>query len=78
MHAIRTLLFVLSLGGCARSLPATLPPSSAASAAATEAPAATVARALRADPPLPGESTAGWEGLEPSTPAQHGGHGHAH
>src|SRR5689334_13040103 len=49
---------------CSRSVPASFPTGSAASTAAVEAPAAQVAVVLAADPPLPGESTADWPGLE--------------
>ncbi|UJR84353.1 hypothetical protein [Sandaracinus amylolyticus] len=78
----RTTLFAIviaaALAACTRSLPAAFPPSSPISSDAVEAPVADVGRALREDPPLPGESTQGWHGLEPaSIPASHGGHDHA-
>jgi hypothetical protein len=70
------------IGACSRRLPSTFPSSSAASSEAAQAPAAVVGRALREDPPLPGEPTAGWEGLEPSDAATSTSHahgaGHAH
>lgn len=69
------------LGACTRSVPSRFPSSSAASTDAAEAPIATVGIALREDPPLPGESTEGWEALEPTTSSEapaHGGHVHAH
>jgi len=70
---------VLALASaCTRSLPSTFPSSSAASLDAAEAPAANVGRALREEPPLPGEPTDGWEGLESSSTSAQGGHTHAH
>lgn len=58
-------LLAAPLGACSRSFPSTFPPSSAASSQAAEAPAAVVGRALVQEPPLPGEPTDGWIGLEP-------------
>ncbi|AKF03245.1 hypothetical protein [Sandaracinus amylolyticus] len=81
---MRTRSFVLAtalaavLAACTRSFPAAFPTSSPASSDATEAPVADVGRALREDPPLPGEPTRGWHGLEPaSVTPPHGGHDHA-
>jgi hypothetical protein len=58
------------LTGCAtRALPPSFPATAAASPAATAGAPAPVDTALRADPPLPGESTAGWAGLDdPASP----------
>lgn len=78
------LLATLSaLAGCApRSLPASFPPSSAASMSAPEAPLSRIGIALLEDPPPPGESTEGWYGLEPEPrrgdePARRPARGHA-
>lgn len=87
MHLRTVLLMMLlaaPLGACSRSVPSHFPRTSAASGEAPAGAPAVVGRALRADPPLPGESTDGWVGLDPqSAPAAHvGGHshggGHAH
>ncbi|MCC6877213.1 MAG: hypothetical protein IT378_23105 [Sandaracinaceae bacterium] len=65
--------------GCTRSMPSSFPRGSAASPEAAEAPRAVVARSLLEEPPLPGESTDGWDGLEsPAAADPHGGHRHAH
>ncbi|CAG0987897.1 hypothetical protein GPROT1_02768 [Gammaproteobacteria bacterium] len=65
--------------GCTRSMPSSFPRASAASPDAAEAPRALVARSLLGEPPLPGESTAGWDGLESAPAADpHRGHRHAH
>jgi hypothetical protein len=80
-HLVLLMLLAAPLGACSRSFPSTLPSSSAASSHAAEAPAAVVGRALRGDPPLPGEPTDGWEGLAPSdaspSPTHAHGAGHA-
>lgn len=75
-----------SIAGCSRSVPTTFPESSAASLQAADGRAAPVGRAIREEPPLPGESREGWEALERDAGApahgghhgHHGGHGHAH
>lgn len=55
---------VAALGAaCGPSLEAP-PATSAASENAAAAPAVSLATALRGDPPLPGDSTAGWVGLD--------------
>ncbi|HLM72085.1 MAG TPA: TolC family protein [Polyangiaceae bacterium] len=56
------------LAGCA-PLPASFPPTSAASPSAEEASIPRVGVALLEDPPPPGESTKGWPGLDPDPPA---------
>ena len=72
-----------ALAGCTpRAVPASFPASSAASPQAAEAPAPRVGIALAEDPPLPGESTEGWYGLEPkggqgAQPHHHHHHGPA-
>ncbi len=53
-----------STGCFSREVPATLPATSPASLSAVEAARAPVTRSLEGDPPLPGESTQGWRGLE--------------
>jgi hypothetical protein len=78
-----TMLLAAALSACSRSVPSHLPRTSPASAEAPAAAAAVVGRALREDPPLPGESTEGWSGLDAeSAAATHAGHahggGHAH
>lgn len=78
---MRTLLLAtlsaLVLASCGRTFPPTLA-RSAASLETEPARAALVGRALREDPPLPGEPLGGWEALEPVAAPQHGGHHHAH
>jgi hypothetical protein len=69
------LVIALALAACSRSFPANFPRGSAASSEAATPTPTLMARALREDPPLPGESTQGWEGLESSP---QGGHVHAH
>jgi hypothetical protein len=72
----------VALAGCApRSVPVPFPASTAASPEAAEAPSPRVGVALSEDPPLPGEPTAGWVGLEPAPgggadPHQHHHHHH--
>ncbi|AUX39389.1 hypothetical protein SOCE26_007800 [Sorangium cellulosum] len=81
------LLLAVALAGCApRSLPASFPASSAASPRAAEAQPPRIGVALAEDPPLPGEPTRGWVGLEPAPggagaggdPHQHHHHHHGH
>ncbi|MCB9596482.1 MAG: hypothetical protein H6719_27410 [Sandaracinaceae bacterium] len=78
----RHLLFAalaLALVGCSRELPTTFPSGSAASLDEPEAPVASVGVALEQEPPLPGEPSSGWEGLQRDAgAASHGGHDHAH
>ncbi len=73
------------VAACAsRPLNPSFPATSAASLDGDAVPAASVTTALEADPPLPGETTDGWSGLEsaPGQPSRahqphgHGGHGH--
>ena len=60
----------LSTGCATRALPLSFPATAAASPSAAAGTIAAVDGSLRADPPLPGESTAGWPGLEePGTAA---------
>jgi hypothetical protein len=76
---------LVALGCSSREVPSSFPAGSPASLSAAEAPRAEVARSLREDPPLPGESTDGWAGLEARdtapAPSAHehgtdGGHAH--
>lgn len=61
---------LLALAGCApRAVPASFPSSSAASPVSLEAPAPRIGAALAEDPPLPGEPTDGWRGLDADPPA---------
>jgi hypothetical protein len=79
--------FALLLVACAtRSVASHTPPRSAASEVAPEASAAVLTTSLTGDPPLPGEPSAGWVGLEPAAGAAaaaadphagHRGHGGA-
>lgn len=73
-------LFVALAAACSRSLPAAFPRDTAASPAAREAPAARVGVMLTEDPPLPGEPSAGWPGLDDAGAgdAPPGGHHHHH
>ncbi|WP_437876991.1 hypothetical protein [Sorangium sp. So ce513] len=76
------LILVAALAGCApRNRPASFPASSAASPQAAEAPPPRIGVALSEDPPLPGEPTTGWVGLESAgagaDPHQHHHH-HQH
>ncbi len=78
------------LSACApRAFPASFPPASAASPEAEAAPEARIGEMLQQEPPLPGESTEHWQGLEEQPPltkggaggqagAQEGGQGHGH
>ncbi|ADO74626.1 hypothetical protein [Stigmatella aurantiaca] len=64
------------LGACApRSFPKSFPRTSAASAEAEEAPVARLGGMLEQDPPLPGEPTGSWQGLEEHPPLTEGGAG---
>lgn len=80
--AVPRLALLATLLGVAACAPRTfnkeLPASSPASALAPAAPLpAVMGRALREDPPLPGESTEGWSGLAPEAGSpQEGGHAH--
>lgn len=67
------------LAGCGARLPSIPPPTSAASLSMRVARPPTVAASLLVDPPLPGEPTVGWEGLEaPAGSAPAHVHHHAH
>jgi predicted small lipoprotein YifL len=73
-----SLLWLLWLAGCGHGRPAPTP-RSAASLDAARGRSLSVARALTSEPPLPGESTEGWEGLEgerleAAPVASHGAH----
>lgn len=72
----KILLVLPFLLACTRAVPTEFPSSSAASADARPGRTSDVGIALRGDPPLPGEPTEGWPGLE-EEPRQ-GGHHHAH
>lgn len=84
MKMMKAVAFGALLGAaCSRSLPASFPPGSAASPEAREAPAARVGVVLAEDPPMPGEPSAGWLGLEPAAaddapPAMDHSHHHHH
>jgi len=65
---------LLGTGCASRSVPASFPNTSPASASAPEASRAPVPRALAEDPPLPGEPTEGWPGLRPAGEPAAGGH----
>jgi hypothetical protein len=69
MSQVIVYLFALIAAGCAvRSVPRSFPTGAAASPATPEAPRHPVVTTLRSHPPLPGEPTSGWTGLE-SPPA---------
>jgi hypothetical protein len=73
--------FALLLVACAtRSVPTHTPRRSAASEAAPEASAAVLTTSFAGDPPLPGEPSAGWVGLDSGNGAAAGSvdphHGH--
>ena len=73
---IWTLAPLLVVGGCAtRQVPAQFPSSAPVSHDAEAAPLPVVGRLTREHPPLPGEATDGWSGLE--EPAAQESH-HAH
>jgi heavy metal-binding protein len=64
------------LAACAsRAVPESVPQSSAASTQAPEARPHPVTRALSEDPPLPGATSSGWEGLQAPADSQHQHHG---
>jgi hypothetical protein len=67
-----------SAAACSRSAPASFPTGSAASLDAAEAPAARVGAVLAGDPPLPGEPTAGWPGLDDARSGDAPGAGEHH
>jgi outer membrane protein, heavy metal efflux system len=61
----KTMVASVLLVGCAtRSVPDRFPANSAASPGSPEGAAARTTRALEEDPPLPGESIEGWDGLQ--------------
>lgn len=70
----------LALVACAsRTLPESAPTGSALAFDGAPAPPADVTRALRSDPPLPGEASAGWPGLGADAPTgEHAHSAHAH
>ncbi|HEX5658794.1 MAG TPA: hypothetical protein VFX59_16455, partial [Polyangiales bacterium] len=69
----------LAIGGCAsRTVPASYPVEAASSPRAAEAAPAHVTVALNREPPLPGQSSAGWPGLAPGDPAHTPAAGHHH
>ena len=83
MNRLPTIALALSVAlsaGCGgRSVPSRFPSSSAASTEAREAPVDDPTVALASDPPLPGEPTGAWRGLDPDAgPVAQGGHVHAH
>lgn len=64
MSMIRTLMLALGLAACGgRALP------DVDAAAGASPKGYDVTRALREDPPLPGASASGWDGLEAEAPA---------
>jgi hypothetical protein len=76
MQATYLKLAALSLlTSCAtRQVPAQFPRTAPSSHEALAAPLPVVGRLTREHPPLPGEATDGWSGLE--EPAQEGHHAH--
>lgn len=64
------------LSACApRAFPTSFPPASAASPEAEAAPEARLGEMLQNEPPLPGEPTERWRGLEEQPPLTPGGAG---
>jgi len=82
-HALKLIASLISIAGCAlaacgaQATPQR-PSGSAASLAEPEAERASVVRALREDPPLPGSPTDGWEGLRTPAATGEGAAGHQH
>lgn len=75
-HRSWPLLVVLCAACAPRSVPERFPAASAASDAAPPGPVAAVTVALREDPPLPGEPSEGWPGLDAhTTESDHHEHG---
>lgn len=65
------MLMMAASAGCAtRSLPASVPAHSALSITAAAGHRHSVTTALESDPPLPGDPTAAWPGLDPTTGAK--------
>lgn len=82
-QALVAAIAAIVAAACSRSLPASFPSESAASPEAAPAPAARVGAMLAGDPPLPGEPSAGWPGLDDAgageaPPANHDHHHHHH
>jgi hypothetical protein len=67
-----------ALAACGAQATPQRPSGSAAALAEPEAERASVVRALREDPPLPGNSVEGWEGLQPPAAASGDAAGHQH
>jgi hypothetical protein len=83
MNPLPTIALALSVALSAscggRSVPSRFPTQSAASPEACEAPVDDPTVALTSDPPLPGEATGAWRGLDPDAgPAAQGEPVHAH
>jgi hypothetical protein len=65
------MLFAALLAGCAtRAIPAKFPSGSAASPDAGAAPKPVVLTTLHGDPPLPGDPSSDWAGLDATTAEQ--------
>lgn len=76
-RAAAGLLLGLLAASCGdRRVPAQFPASSAASPSTSHGVMVTESRALRADPPLPGEHVRGWDALEPAEETSEVHHAH--
>jgi hypothetical protein len=74
-EAVLRMALALGVACSPRSLPPSFPAGSAAGMETPEGPVRRVTRALDSDPPLPGESTEGWPGLETHAAAGEGEEG---
>jgi hypothetical protein len=67
-----SMIFCAGLAACSsRDVPTAWPEQSAASPRAAAAPSAVVTQALDSHPPLPGQSSTGWAGLDASEAPAH-------
>jgi hypothetical protein len=77
LRSLSAAIAVALASACTRSVPSEFPARSAASPGAEQAPARVLARAIREEPPLPGEAMDGWEALgDPADESSHGEHHH--
>jgi P-type Cu+ transporter len=75
MRELLIVLMCLWVSACSgREVPASFPKESPASSEAVAAPPQGVTTALEQEPPLPGEGTQGWSGLEPAVPTSQPAH----
>jgi hypothetical protein len=75
-HLLGVAVVAISSAACAtRHVPTAFPSTAPAAPDAARAPLPPVGHVVTDTPPLPGEPTTGWPGLD-ATPAQDGGHAH--